>query len=214
MKRTCLFLATWAMFVAACKDETPQVKLPPAPASPAVAKQPVDAGAVDAHLGMMERYAIWKAKKEADEKLATQLAADEKARLIKFDKSKLPKHLALVAFEQKTREALDQAATKLNGKIDAPDQLKKIATAQRKAIETQAAALRAMDPKGGSSAIGTDHDVILNLLANDYPEGILEFFEGKTKPLAEVRAEMDKRQKKISAWLDEVKGSGKDAPKK
>ncbi len=215
MKRTCVFLAVSAMLVAACKDESPQVKAPPAPATPPpAAKQPVDAGAIDAHLGMMERYAIWKAKKEADEKLAAQLAADEKARLIKFDKSKLQKHLALVAFEEKTREALDQAATKLNGKIDAPDQLKKIATAQRKAIETQAAALRAMDPKGGSSAIGTDHDVILNLLANDYPEAILEFFDGKTKPLAEVRAELDRRQKKIKVWLDEVKSSGKDAAKK
>jgi hypothetical protein len=180
-----------------------------------VAKQTVDAGAaIDAHQGMMERYAIWKANKEADEKLAAQLAAEEKSRLIKFDKSRLSKHQALAAFEQKTREALDQAATKLNGKIDAADQLKKMATSQRKAIATQAAGLRAMDPKGGGSAIGTDHDVILNLLANDYPEAILTFFEGQTKPLAEVRAEMDKREKKINAWLEEVKASGKETGKK
>ena len=66
-----------------------------------------------------------------------------------------------------------------------------------------------MDPKGGSSNIGTDHDVILNLLANDYPEAIVTFFQGQTKPLAEVRAEMDKREKKIGAWLEELKSSGK-----
>jgi len=220
MKRICLFLVASAMFVAACKEEPPQVKAPAAPASsapstPPVAQQTVDAGAAaDARPGMMERYAIWKAKKEADEKLAAQLAAEEKSRLIKFDKSKLPKHLALAAFEKKTREALDQAAAKLNGKIDAADQLKKVATSQRKAIESQAKVLRAMDPKGGSSAIGTDHDVVLNLLANDYPEAILAFFEGQTQPLAEVRAEMDKREKKISAWLEEIKSGGKDGGKK
>jgi hypothetical protein len=219
MKRICLFLAASAMFVTACKEETPPVKAPSAPAAPVpsptpVAKQTVDAGSADARPGMMERYAIWKAKKEADEKLAAQLAAEEKARLIKFDKSKLPKHLALLAFEKKTRETLDQAAERLNGKIDAADQLKKVATSQRKAIESQAAVLRAMDPKGGSSAIGTDHDVVLNLVATDDPEAILAFFEGQTKPLAEVRAEMDKREKKITAWLEEVKASGKAGGKK
>jgi len=214
MMRTTLFLAASAMLLtAACKDETPPVRpppaLPPIPAKPAPSTPAVDGGvATDAKpLGMMEKHAIWKAKKEADEKLAAQLAADEKARLIKFDKSKLPKHQAFFAFEQKTRQALDQAAEKLNGKLDAEDQLKKVANSQRKGIEAQAAALRALDPKGGSSNIGTDHDVILNLLANDYPEAILEFFAGKTKPLAEIRAEMDKREKKISAWLDELKKS-------
>ncbi len=216
MKRSTLFLAASALaLAAACKDEPAAVKpataVAPQPAQPVAAAKPaVDGGQAgdahaDAHLGMMEKYAIWKAKKEADEKLAAQLAADEKARLIKFDKSKLSKHLALFAFERKTREGLDLAAQRLNGKIDAPDQLKKVASSQRKGIESQAAGLRAMDPKGGSSAIGTDHDVILNLLANDYPDAILQFFEGQTKPLAEVRAEMDKREKKISSWLEEVK---------
>ena len=211
MKRTTTFFAASAMFLAAaCKDEAPPVKATPAPAKPAIVSQPVDAGPpTDARLGMMERHAIWKAKKEADEKLAAQLAADERARLMKFDKSKLPKHLALFAFEKKTRLALDQAAEKLNGKLDADDQLKKLATLQRKAIESQAQSLRAMDPKGGSSNIGTDHDVILNLLANDYPEAIVTFFQGQTKPLAEVRAEMDKREKKIGAWLEELKSTGK-----
>jgi len=211
MNRTTTLLAATAMiFAAACKDEAPPVKATPTPvpAQPAPPKPTptIDAGA---HLGMMERHAIWKAKKDADEKLAAQNAADERARLMKFDKGKLPKHLALFAFEKKTRQALDQAVEKLNGKLDGADQLKKLATSQRKAIEGQAQGLRAMDPKGGSSNIGTDHDVVLNLLANDYPEAIVAFFQGQTKPLAEVRAEMDKREKKIGDWLEEVKSGGK-----
>ena len=82
MKRTTTFFAASAMFLAAaCKDEAPPVKATPAPAKPAIVSQPVDAGPpTDARLGMMERHAIWKAKKEADEKLAAQLAADERAR--------------------------------------------------------------------------------------------------------------------------------------
>jgi hypothetical protein len=211
MKRTTTFFAASAMFLAAaCKDEAPPIKATPAPAKPAIVSQPVDAGPpTDARLGMMERHAIWKAKKEADEKLAAQLAADERARLMKFDKSKLPKHVALFAFEQKTRQALDQAVEKLNGKLDATDQLKKLAASQRKTIDSQVKALHAMDPKGGSSAIGTDHDVILQLLANDYPEAALAFFQGQIKPLAEVRAELDKREKKIGAWLAELESDKK-----
>jgi hypothetical protein len=210
MKRIVLWLAASSLVMtAACKDEQapPKAPAPPAPAKPVVPSPVVDAGAADARLGMMERHAIWKAKKEADEKLAAELAAQERARLIKFDKSKLSKHVALFAFETKTRQALDQAAEKLNGKLDAADQLKKLAVSQRKAIEGQANGLRAMDPKGGNSNIATDHDVVLNLLANDYPEAILTFFEGQTKPLAEVRAEMDKREKKIGSWLAEIKSS-------
>ena len=84
-----------------------------------------------------------------------------------------------------------------------------MATSQRKAIDGQINGLRAMDPKGGSSNIGTDHDVILQLLAADYPQAIVAFFQGQTKPLAEVRVELDKREKKISAWLEELQSSKK-----
>ncbi len=214
MKRTALLLAaSVAILAAACKEQAPAPapKAPPVPvaAKPAPPARPIDAGAAtDARpLTMMERHAIWKAKKEADEKLAAELAAAEKARLIKFDKSKLAKHQALFAFEKKTRQTLDQAADKLNGELDGADRLKKLASSQQKAINAQISGLRAMDPKGGNSNIATDHDVVLNLLANDYPAAIVSFFQGQTKPLAEIRAELDKREKKIGSWLDEVKSS-------
>lgn len=219
MKRTTLLLAGSLMFVTlACKQESPPPKAVPSAApikQAAPAEGPVDGGAAidgghtDAKLTMMERHALWKAKREADAKLAAQLAAEEKARLMKFDTSKLAKHQTMFTFERTTRRALDQAAQKLNGKLDAADQLKKLAGSQRKAIEAQISALRAMDPTGGSSAIGTDHDVVLQLLAEDYPAAIVSFFQGETKPLAEVRAEMDKREKKIAAWLDELERSKK-----
>jgi hypothetical protein len=217
MKRTALLLATSAMMVAtACRSKAPPAAKAPAPSAQVLVQAAaptadggatIDAGSPDARLGMMERHAIWKAKKEATEKAIAELAAKEKARLIKFDKSKLAKHEALFAFETKTRQTLDQAAIKLNGKLDAADQLKKLAVAQQKTIEAQVNGLRAMDPQGGNSFIATDHDVILQLLGHDYPAAILAFFQGQIKPLAEVRAEMDKREKRIDAWLEEVRNA-------
>jgi hypothetical protein len=207
MKRIVTFLGL-AIVVLAASCQEPAKPTPPPPAKPApvveVAK-PVDAGTADAHLGMMEKYALWKAKKEADEKLAKELAADEEARLRKFDKTKLATHLALLSFEKKTRKTLDEAAESLKGKPDAAAQMEKIADKQRKAIEAQAKILRKMDPTGGNSNIGTDHDVSLNLLANDYPAALAAAAGGDDKPLAEAGKELDKRFKKMESWLDEVK---------
>jgi len=119
----------------------------------------------------------------------------------------LATHLALLGFEKKTRQALDDAALSLKGKPDAATQLEKIADKQRKAIEAQAKILRKMDPTGGNSNIGTDHDVSLNALANDYPAALAAAASGDEKPLAEVSKELDKRFKKMESWLDEVKTS-------
>lgn len=195
---------------AGCTENQPPKPAPsPATPKPVVAEAPkpasADGGTADARLGMMERYAIWKAQKEADEKLAKQLAEEEAARLRKFDKSKLPLHTKLLAFEKKTRKDLDDAAEKLKGKPDAPAQMEKLAEKLRKPIEAQAAILRKMDPSGGNSNIGTDHDVILNLLANDYPAALAAAMSGDEKPLAEVRKETDKRFQKMDAWIDEIK---------
>ena len=210
MKRiaTVLGLALVA-FVVGCADPAPAKPTPPPPPKPApVAEAPkpaADGGTADAHLGMMERHAIWLAKKQADEKLAKELAEAEEARLRKFDKTKLSTHLALLAFEKKTRKVFDDAAEGLKGKPDAGAQLEKLADKQRKAIEAQAKILRKMDPSGGNSNLGTDHDVSLNLLANDYPAALAAAAAGDEAPLAEASKELDKRFKKMESWLEEVK---------
>jgi hypothetical protein len=192
--------------VAGCTEPAqPTPPPPPKPAPVVEAPKPADGGTADAHLGMMERHAIWLAKKQADEKLAKELAEAEEARLRKFDKTKLATHVALLAFEKKTRKAFDDAAAGLKGKPDAAAQMEKMADKQRKAIEAQAKILRKMDPTGGNSNIGTDHDVSLNVLANDYPAGLAAAAAGDDQPLAEASKELDKRFKKMDAWLEEVK---------
>jgi hypothetical protein len=170
MKRIVTFFGIGIVtLLAGCSEPAPQ-PIPAKKPTPAVeAPKPIDAGTADARLGLMEKHALWLAKKEADEKLAKELAAEESARLRKFDKTKLSTHVALLNFEKKTRKVLDDAAESLKGKPDAAAQMEKVAEKQRKPIEAQAKILRKMDPTGGNSNIGTDHDVSLNLLANDYP---------------------------------------------
>jgi hypothetical protein len=206
MKRIVTFFGIGIVtLLAGCSEPAPQ-PIPAKKPTPAVeAPKPIDAGTADARLGLMEKHALWLAKKEADEKLAKELAAEESARLRKFDKTKLSTHLALLNFEKKTRKVLDDAAESLKGKPDAAAQMEKVAEKQRKAIEAQAKILRKMDPTGGSSNIGTDHDVSLNLLANDYPAALAAAAAGDDMPLADVSKEIDKRFKKMESWLDEVK---------
>ena len=71
-----------------------------------------------------------------------------------------------------------------------------------------------MDPTGGNSNIGTDHDVSLNLLANDYPAALATAAGGDEKPLAELRTELDKRFAKMDKWLEDVKTSKAAKPAK
>ena len=218
MKRIVTFFGIGIVtLVAGCSEPAPQ-PIPAKKPTPAVeAPKPIDAGTADARLGLMEKHALWLAKKEADEKLAKELAAEESARLRKFDKTKLSTHVALLTFEKKTRKILDDAAESLKGKPDAAAQKEKVAEKQRKPIEAQAKILRKMDPSGGNSNIGTDHDVSLNLLANDYPAALAAAAAGDEKPLVDVRKELDSRVKKMESWLDEVKTAkdtqATDAPK-
>lgn len=210
MKPSPLVVLVLAMVagVVACDAPKPVPAPPPAPVAPPPPPPPsADGGGADARLGMMERHAIWKAKRDADAKLAAELAAQEQARLVKFDRARLPKHAALLAFARKTRAQLDAAAAKLKGKPDAVAQLQKLVLSQRKAIVAQGKALAAIDPKGGNSNITTDHDMNLQLLAKDYPLAIEAAFKGDDQPLAEARAELDKRQAKIESWLAELKKS-------
>ena len=206
-----LVLALWGPLACDTREAPPEPRAAPAPppAVPADAGTAVDGGRADARLGMMERHAIWKAKRDADAKLAAELAAEERARLMKFDRARLPKHAALLAFARKTRAQLDAAANKLQGKPNAAAQLQKVVQSQRKALVAQGKALAALDPRGGNSNITTDHDMNLQLLSHDYPAAIAASLEGDDKPLADARAELDKRQAKIESWLAEVKRAKK-----
>ncbi len=142
------------------------------------------------------------AKRQAEEKkLAEQLAGEENKRLIAYDKTKLPLHQQTWASIKKFRAAYDKAKTK--------DDVLKIQVKQEKEIVATGKKMATIDPKGGNSNITTDYDVILNALANDYPDALAASFAGDKQPLAEQTAEIDRRSKKIEDWLVQVKAAKK-----
>jgi hypothetical protein len=156
-------------------------------------------------LSLAERIA----KREAEEKkVADALAAEENARLIKYDRTKLPLHTQVWAFITKTRGQYDALEKKLPGiadKTKAKVEIEKLATSLRPAIVATGKKMATIDPKGGNSNITTDYDVMLNALANDYPEALAASVDGDAKPLEEQKAELDKRSKKITDWLAQLK---------
>ncbi|MES1207684.1 MAG: hypothetical protein ABUS79_17240 [Pseudomonadota bacterium] len=137
-------------------------------------------------------------RRKADEsKLAAQLAGEERKRLLAWDKTKLKLHTEVFGFIKKTRAAYDGAKSKAD--------VEKLNHKATKSIVATGKKLQKIDPKGGNSNVVTDYDVMLNALANDYPQALAESFDGSKQALAEQRAELDKRTKKITEWLAALK---------
>jgi hypothetical protein len=202
-----------------CDKEAP--KLPPAPAvEPVRAPPPAPAAADGAAktkmvanpdgLSLAERVAK---RQAAENKLAGELAAAEKERLLKYDKTKLPLHKQVFAYIQKTRAQYDGVEAKYGDKggdkEKAKADLEKLRDSLQKPIAAEAKKMATIDPKGGNSNVTTDYDVMLNALANDYPEAIAASFDGDKGPLAAQKAELDKRSKKVEEWLIELKAAKK-----
>jgi hypothetical protein len=139
-------------------------------------------------------------RRKADEaKLAAQLASDERRRLMAWDKTKLKLHTEVFGFIRKTRATYDGAKSKAD--------VEKLQIKMEKSIVATGKKLQAIDPKGGNSNVVTDYDVMLNALANDYPQALSSSFDGVQAPLVEQRGELDKRTKKIDDWLRAVKAA-------
>jgi pyruvate/2-oxoglutarate dehydrogenase complex dihydrolipoamide acyltransferase (E2) component len=179
----------------------------PEPPKPAVA---ADAGAPKPKmvanpdgLSLADRIAK---REAAEKKVAAELATAEHDRLLKYDRSKLAQHTQVFAFITKARAAWDALEPKLGGdKAKAKAAVEKLAGGQRASIVAMGKKMATIDPKGGNSNVTTDYDVMLNALANDYPEALVASLEGDPKPLAEQKVELDKRTKKIGDWLAELK---------
>ena len=123
------------------------------------------------------------------------------APLLAYDKGKLPLHKEVFAAIKKYRAAYDHAKTK--------EDVEKIRVKQQKALEATGKKMATIDPKGGNSNVVTDYDIMLNAIANDYPDALELSFAGDKKPLEEQTAELDKRSKKIEDWLAQLKAAMK-----
>lgn len=207
---TLLWPALLAGVHAGCQSEPAKPPAPveaaaPAPKAEMAAPAAVDGGAADAKksklapaptdgLSLAERME----RRKADEaKVAAQLASDERQRLMAWDKGKLKLHNEVFTFIQKTRASYDAAKSKAD--------VEKLQQKLNKPIVATGKKLQKIDPKGGNSNVVTDYDVMLNSLANDYPQALGESFDGAQQAIGEQRAELDKRAKKIDEWLKAVK---------
>jgi hypothetical protein len=114
-----------------------------------------------------------------------------------YDKTKIKLHNEVFTFIKKTRAAYDGAKNK--------DQVDKLHQKLEKSIVATGKKLQQIDPTGGNSNVVTDYDVMLNSLANDYPQALAASFDGLKPPLEEQKAELDKRTKKIEEWLGAIK---------
>jgi hypothetical protein len=187
----------------ACSNEKPAAPPPaPAPAAPPPPAPTPDAAAKPKMvanpdgLSLADRIAK---RQAAEKKLATELAGEEQKRLLAYDKGKLSLHKEVFAAIKKYRAAYDHAKTK--------EDVEKIRVKQQKALEATGKKMATIDPKGGNSNVVTDYDIMLNSIANDYPDALELSFAGDKKPLEEQTAELDKRSKKIEDWLAELKSA-------
>jgi hypothetical protein len=187
------------------KQTPPPAAKPPEPALAAAdggAPKPKMVANTDG-LSLAERVAK---REAAEKKVAAELAQQENDRLLKYDRSKLPLHNQVFAFITKTRVAWDALEKKLGGDKEASRKsIEKLAGAQRASIVAMGKKMATIDPKGGNSNVTTDYDVMLNALANDYPEALIASLDGDAKGLDDQKAELDKRTKKITDWLAQLK---------
>ena len=186
----------------ACSNEKPPAP-PAAPVAPAPPPPPAPPPAPKMvanpdGLSLADRIAK---RQAAEKKLATELAAEENKRLLAYDKGKLPLHKEVFAAINKYRAAYDHAKTK--------EDVEKVRVKQQKALEATGKKMATIDPKGGNSNVVTDYDIMLNAIANDYPDALELSFAGDKKPLAEQTAELDKRSKKVEDWLAALKAAKK-----
>jgi hypothetical protein len=197
----------------ACDDPklVAQQTAPPPSAKPPEAKPAAagDAGAKPKMVANADGLSLAEriAKREAAEKkVAADLAKQEHERLLTYDRGKLALHTQVFAFITKTRTAWDDLEKKWSGDV-AKDKAaaEKLQGAQRASIVAMGKKMATIDPKGGNSNVTTDYDVMLNSLANQYPEAVMASLDGAKQALGEEKAELNKRTKKIEGWLAELK---------
>jgi hypothetical protein len=189
---------------AAAPPPQPAAAPPPPPPPPAPVAAAPDAGAKPKMVAPTDGLSLADriAKRQAEEKkVAEQLAGEEKKRLLAYDKGKLTVHQQVFGAITKVRAAYAKAKSK--------DDVAKIQAAQQKVIDATGKKMMTIDPKGGNSNVTTDYDVMLNALSGGYPDALSGSFDGDKAGLDEVNAELDKRSKKVEAWLAEVKAAKK-----
>jgi hypothetical protein len=127
------------------------------------------------------------------------LVREERDRKLQYDRARIREHRSLMRVLADARARYDRART--------PGAL---AAARARMPATAADARRritAIDHWGVNSNLLADYDAILKVLADDYPNARLAALHGDAQPLAQLRAQLADRDKKMAAWLAEAAAS-------
>jgi hypothetical protein len=136
--------------------------------------------------------------------------AEDPTRFLAFDRQNLRRHVALLGFARKARAQLEQAARQQQGNKAGAKRILALQASQQRSIAAQVQVLHAMDPQNDRSYLTPEHETNLHYLADEYPAAIIGELSGDPGPLAELRTEMDRVEKKIEDWLKQVRQA--DAP--
>jgi hypothetical protein len=127
------------------------------------------------------------------------MAREERERKLHYDRDRIKEHRALMRLLAGARARYDRARTP--AAVDAVKARLPVTEAEARRR------IKGIDHWGNNSNLLADYDFILKALADGYPSARLAALHGDPKPQAELRAELDARDKKMAAWLTEAAAS-------
>jgi hypothetical protein len=142
------------------------------------------------------------AGRRSEEQWRVHMAAEERERQLGYDKRKLSEHRALRRLLDRTRARIDQART--------PAALARTRAALPALIDEAQRRLTAIDQWGNNSRLHPDYQALIATLAGPYPDAKLAALKGAPRALETLRAEVDRRRKKMAAWLADAAASEDD----
>lgn len=133
------------------------------------------------------------AGQKSHEQWLAQMALEERERQLGYDRRKMKQHRALLAVLLAARKRYDAART--------PAAVAALSARTPALLEDAHRRIAAIDHWGVNSPLLPDYQALLQALADSYPAAVTAALHGDRGPLAQARADMDRRLASMRAWL-------------
>jgi hypothetical protein len=137
--------------------------------------------------------------KKAEAQWREHMAKEERERRLGYDRRKLKQHQVVFAFLRKARQRYDRARTKRS--------IARVQASLREPLADMRRRVVAIDHWGNNSNLLEDYGALLGMLEETYPAAAIASLDGQPRALDELRADFDRRTKKIRDWLVEAEAS-------